>query len=69
MCYRKQKGSGTPIAVAFAEGGMRVAAAAAVVAVEVVVQLGMCARVPGCMAIVVALELVGESDTVHAAAP
>lgn len=67
MCYRKQKGFGTLTAVAFAEGDRQVAAAAAV-AVRVVVQVGMCERVLGCMANAAVLELVGESGTVYEAA-
>lgn len=66
MCYRRQKGFGTLTAVAFAEGDRQVAAAA--VAVRVVVQVGMCERVLGCMANAAVLELVGESGTVYEAA-
>lgn len=66
MCYQKQRGSGTLTAVASAEGDMLVAAA--VVVVELVAQPGMSALVLGCMASAVVPGLVGESDTVYAAA-
>lgn len=62
-CWWRQTGSGTPTAVAFVEGGKPVAAAAA----ARVVRLGKCVRVLGCMASAVAPNLVGDSDTVHAA--
>ena len=62
-CWWRQTGSGTPTAVAFVVGGKPVAAVAA----GHVVLLGMCVRALDCMASAVEPELVGESDTVHAA--
>lgn len=65
MCYRKQKGSGIPTAVAFVEDGREAAAA---VAVRVVVQVDMCARVLGYTANAAVLGLVGGPGTVYEAA-
>ena len=64
-CYLTQKGSGTLTVVASEVDGMLVAGAA-VVAGDVV-RVDRYVQVPGCMASAVALELAGESDTVHAA--
>ena len=59
MCCSRQRDSGIPTGVAFAVGGTQVA-------VVNVVRKGRCGRVLDCMASAVALELVGEPDTVHA---
>jgi len=64
-CYLTQKGSGTLTVVASEVDGMLVAGAA-VVAGDVV-RMDRYVQVPGYMASAVALELAGESDTVHAA--